>query len=92
LKINFKIFPSLKYTLDSAKKVFGFDSLMVGDAHKSLSKALMACKQFENDFFLEHAQEAYKIASAYYNLDNPKLMSYQTTLGVFFCEISYLNL
>lgn len=64
-----------------AKKVFGFDSLMIADAHKSLSKALMASKQFENDLYYEHASEAYKIASVYYSTDSPKLMSYQMALG-----------
>ena len=68
--------------MNLAKRVFGFDSLMVGEAHKSYAKALMACKQFGNDLYLEHAHDAFKIASAFFNLDNPKLMSYQTTLGL----------
>ena len=54
---------------------------MVAEAHKSLAKALMSCKQFGNNQYLDHAQEAYKISSYFYNIDNPKLMSYQTTIG-----------
>ena len=67
--------------LNLAKRVFGFDSIQVGEAYKNLSKAFTINKIFKEGVFYEYAFKAYKIASKYYPPGSPKLISYQLNLG-----------
>jgi len=69
--------------LSLAKNVFGYDSIDVADAYRSLSKALIINKIFDYDRYYEYAQRAHKIATDHHGKDSPKLICYQLSLGKF---------
>ncbi len=70
-----------KYLVDLARKVFGYDSLELADAYRSLSKALIINKIFNGDYY-ELAAKAHKIAIDHFSLDDPKLIAYQLSLAL----------
>ena len=67
--------------MNLARKVFGFDSIEVAEAYKSLSKAFTINKIFKEGLFYEYAFKAFKIASTFYEPHSPKLIPYQLNFG-----------
>jgi hypothetical protein len=61
--------------------VYGYDSIDVADIYRSLSKALIVNKLFENDYYYDCAQKAFKIAIEHFSKDSKKLVGYQLSLG-----------
>lgn len=71
-----------EFLLRLAQNVFGYDSIDVADAFRSMSKALIINKIFDQDRYYEYAQKAYKIAIEHHGVDSPKLISYQLSLSL----------
>lgn len=71
----------IKYTLELAKKVYGYDSMAVAEAYKACSKAFIINKQFQDNLFYDYASKALKIATEHYSLKSVKLIPFQMSLG-----------
>ncbi len=70
-----------KYTLELAKKIYGYNSLAVADAYKVCSKALIINKHFQDNRFYDYASKALKIATEHYSSKSIKLIPFQMSLG-----------
>jgi hypothetical protein len=68
--------------LNHAKNVYGYDSIEVADASRALSKALIINKSFENEFYYECAQRAFKIAKEIFINNNAKLIAYKISYSL----------
>ena len=70
-----------EYTLALAKKVYGYGSIVVADAYRALSKALITNKILANDAYFEFAKQAHQIAVDCYGPTSKKLVTYQISLS-----------
>ncbi len=68
--------------MNHAKNVYGYDSIEVADASRALSKALIINKSFENEFYYECAQRAFKIAKEIFINSNAKLIAYKISYSL----------
>ncbi len=68
--------------MNHAKNVYGYDSIEVADASRALSKALIINKSFENEFYYECAQRAFKIAKEIFINNNAKLIAYKISYSL----------
>ncbi|KAJ8305717.1 hypothetical protein KUTeg_016262 [Tegillarca granosa] len=62
-----------KYTLETAKKIYGCDTIQVALAHRALCKAMLAVQTFDNLAYYLHATEGLKLARALLPENHPML-------------------
>ncbi|CAF1631129.1 unnamed protein product, partial [Didymodactylos carnosus] len=70
-----------QYAFDRARIITGYESLPVAHCHRSVSKSYITMKNFDSDLFLQHANEAYRIAQDWFGVNDVKLLPFKLTLA-----------
>lgn len=76
-------FSLIQYTLETAQKIYGCDTIQVALAHRALSKAMLAVQTFDDLAYYIHATEGVKIARSILPENHPMLYLFLHTSGKF---------